>query len=225
EKCCQTPGKSVNRKSIIWTFLSLIVLRTSWAVAQLRAMSFLPRLKAVALDVVAALINPTKRSSANVGLVAAATSAASWPFQRSRREGDAPASKACRPWPLLLAFVRPAHQLEGRFDVPPTFGVFAFALLFQGTSLLSGLGNGLVAVCFQQLPSVVVDFAFLHFHGVMLLFFSAPAHTQRAQERWTLTPTKTCTCILACRGGKSPLMGWSSPCSRMSRYALLPPYV
>src|SRR5499433_2407107 len=131
--------------------------------------------------------------------------------------GDAPISKACRLWPRLSAFVRPAHQLEGRFDVPPTFGVFAFALLFQGTSLLSGLGNGLVAVCFQQLPSVVVDFAFLHFHGVMLLFFSAPAHTQRAQERWTLTPTKTCTCILACRGGKSPLMGWSSPCSRMSR--------
>src|SRR5262245_19142105 len=58
EKCCHTPGKSVNRKSIIWTFLSLIVLRTSWAVAQLRAMSFLPRLQAVALDVVAALINP-----------------------------------------------------------------------------------------------------------------------------------------------------------------------
>jgi len=25
KKCCQTPGKSVNRKSIIWTFLSLIV--------------------------------------------------------------------------------------------------------------------------------------------------------------------------------------------------------
>src|SRR4030095_1811182 len=105
--------------------------------------------------------------------------------------------------PLLSAFVRPAHQLEGRFDVPPSFGVFAFALLFQGTSLLRGLGNGLVAVCFQQLPSVVVDFAFLHSHGVMLLFFSAPVHTDRARERRALTPIKTCRRILARRGGKS----------------------
>jgi hypothetical protein len=37
----------------------------------------------------------------------------------------------------------------------------------------------------------------------MLLFFSAPMHTDRARERWTLTPIKTCTCILACRDGES----------------------
>src|ERR1700693_4630576 len=39
EKCCQTPGKSVNRRSIIWTFSSLIVLRTSSAVAQVGTMA------------------------------------------------------------------------------------------------------------------------------------------------------------------------------------------
>src|SRR6516165_6557770 len=116
--------------------------------------------------IVTALISPTKRSTANVSLVAATTSAASWPFQRSRREVTLlrarPVARAA-----TSAFVRPAHQLEGRLDVPPSFGVFAFALLFQGTSLLSGLGNGLVAVCFQYLPSAVVDFAFLHSRGVI----------------------------------------------------------
>ena len=61
---------------------------------------------------------------------------------------DAPLKQGL-PVAATSAFVRPAHQLEGRLDVPPSFGVFAFALLFQGTSLLSGLGNGLVAVCFQ----------------------------------------------------------------------------
>src|SRR5262249_47661644 len=174
-------------------------------------MSFLPRLKAVALDVVAALINPHQAVQCerefgrgrDMGGQAVSTVTA---------RDDAPISKACRLWPRLSAFVRPAHQLEGRFDVPPSFGVFAFALLFQGTSLLRGLGNGLVAVCFQQLPCVVVDFAFLHSHGVMLLFFSAPLRTDSARARWTLTPIKTCRRILARRGGKSPRMQWSSPC-------------
>src|SRR5499433_141330 len=208
EKCCQTPGKSVNRKSIIWTFLSLIVLRTSWAVAQLRAMSFLPRLKAVALDDCCSADQPPPSSPERTSV---------WSRRQAGRfnghaASDAPISKACRLWPRLSGFVRPAHQLEGRFDVPPSFGVFAFALLFQGTSLLRGLGNGLVAVCFQQLPSVVVDFAFLHSHGVMLLFFSAPVHTDSARARWTLTPIKTCRRILARRGGKSPRMEWSGAC-------------
>ena len=47
EKCCQTPGKSVNRTSIIWTSLSLMDFSTSSAVAQLRNMAFLPQLTAV----------------------------------------------------------------------------------------------------------------------------------------------------------------------------------
>src|SRR5712691_6806550 len=41
EKCCQVPGKSVKRKSIIWTFLPLIDLSTSSAFAQLRNMASL----------------------------------------------------------------------------------------------------------------------------------------------------------------------------------------
>src|SRR5262245_2863853 len=36
EKCCQVPGKSVKRKSIISTFLVLMALRTSSVVEQLR---------------------------------------------------------------------------------------------------------------------------------------------------------------------------------------------
>src|SRR6266705_5733695 len=41
EKCCHTPGKSVNRKSIIWTFSSLIALRTSSTVTQFGTMASL----------------------------------------------------------------------------------------------------------------------------------------------------------------------------------------
>src|SRR5262249_56964805 len=105
-------------------------------------------------------------------------------------------------------------QLEGRLDVPPSFGVFAFALLFQGTSLLRGLGNGLVAVCFQQLPSVVVDFAFLHSHGVMLLSFSAPVHTDRARERRAVTPIKTCRRIFTPPPGHKPRQDVLRSCAR-----------
>src|SRR5262245_32616045 len=36
EKCCQVPGRSVKRKSIISTFLVLMALRTSSVVEQLR---------------------------------------------------------------------------------------------------------------------------------------------------------------------------------------------
>src|SRR5215475_13566377 len=36
EKCCQVPGRSVKRKSIISTFLALMALRTSSVVEQLR---------------------------------------------------------------------------------------------------------------------------------------------------------------------------------------------
>jgi len=41
--------------------------------------------------------------------------------------------------------MRSAHQLKRRLDVPPSFGLFPLALLFQGASLLSGLDNGFVA--------------------------------------------------------------------------------
>jgi hypothetical protein len=45
-------------------------------------------------------------------------------------------------------------------------------------------------VCFQQLPRVVVDFDFLHSHGVMLLSLSASGTADRARERQPLTPIK-----------------------------------
>jgi hypothetical protein len=70
-------------------------------------------------------------------------------------------------------FVRPAHQPHGCFDVPPSLGLLALALLLEVASLLSGFGYGLVTVSFQQLPRIVLDFDFLHSHGVMLLFVSA----------------------------------------------------
>src|SRR5512132_141044 len=82
------------------------------------------------------------------------------------------------------AHVRATHQLQRRFDLPPSLGLFALALLFQGGGLLRGLDNGPVAVGVEQLPCVVVDIYFLHSHGVMLLF-SARSH--RAGEWYTLT--------------------------------------
>src|SRR5436190_1605693 len=80
-----------------------------------------------------------------------------------------------RDWPpeRSSAHVRAAHQLQCRFDVPPGFGLFVLTLLLQGTCFLSGLGHGLVAVRLQQPTRVVLDFDFLHSHGVMLLSSSA----------------------------------------------------
>src|SRR5262245_40004325 len=112
-------------------------------------MSFLPRLKAVPLDVVAALISPYQAVQCQRQFGRGRHLSGKLAVSTVTPRGDAPASKACRAWAATSGFVRPAHQLEGRFDVPPSFGVFAFALLFQGTSLLRGLGNCLGAVCFQ----------------------------------------------------------------------------
>src|SRR5262249_52174873 len=86
-------------------------------------MSFLPRLKAVALDVVAALINPHQTVQCERQFGRYRDVGGKLAVSTVRPRGDAPISKACRLWPLRLAFVRPAHQLEGRFDVPPRFGV------------------------------------------------------------------------------------------------------
>src|SRR5262244_3004374 len=62
EKCCQTPGRSVNRRSIIWTLLSLTDLRTSSAVAELRNICLLLHLMAVLRRFVATLIDSTMSS-------------------------------------------------------------------------------------------------------------------------------------------------------------------
>jgi hypothetical protein len=181
EKCCQTPGKSVNRKSIIWTLWSLMALRTSSDVAQLRAMS--------SSCVAEQLLN----DHCNVGQPLRAATRHRHRFrpscpgrrQRGRSRVIPPGMTTAReqsrpPEEAGSACVRPAHQLQGRLDVPPGFGLLALALLFAGTSLLRGLGNGLVAVCFQQLPRVILDFDFLHSHGVMLLFFGATGTAVRA---------------------------------------------
>jgi hypothetical protein len=47
------------------------------------------------------------------------------------------------------ALVRPLHQLQGRFDAPPNFGLFVFASLFEGASLLGSFSDGLVTVRFE----------------------------------------------------------------------------
>ena len=105
---------------------------------------------------------------------------------------------------VLSAFVRPAHQLQGIFDVPPSLGLLAVALLLEGTSFLSGLGNGLVAVRVQQLPRVVLDFDFLHSHGVMLLFVSAVTYRSRTETPDVDTLSRPAMCILAHRNGTTP---------------------
>ena len=71
--------------------------------------------------------------------------------------------------------VRPAHKLHGVFDMPPVFGQFHLALCFKVDGVLRGFRNGLGAVCFQQLPRLVMDFDFSH--GVMLLSFCARPRT------------------------------------------------
>jgi len=70
-------------------------------------------------------------------------------------------------------FVRPAHHLQRCLNMPPSFGLLLIPLLFERESPLSSLGNGRVAVRFQQLPGEVMNVDFLHQHGVMLLFVGA----------------------------------------------------
>jgi hypothetical protein len=84
-----------------------------------------------------------------------------------------PAQKSLGLSAATLAYVRAAHQLQHCFDVPPSFGFLVPAFLFEGTSLLRGLDNCQVTMRLQQLPRVVLDFDFSHFHGIPLLFFAA----------------------------------------------------
>src|SRR5262245_11699127 len=106
------------------------------------------------------------------------------------------------------AFVRPAHQLERRFDVPPSFGLFACALLFVVTSFLRSLGNGLLAMCLQELPGVVVDIDFVHPHGAISLSAmqtpiaedsGRPCYPSRPAVR---RPSSSVICILALGDGR-----------------------
>jgi hypothetical protein len=73
--------------------------------------------------------------------------------------------------PAASALVRPTHELQGVFDVPPGSGQFHLTLCFKVDGILGSFRNGLGAVCFQQLTRIVMDFDFSH--GVMLLSFCA----------------------------------------------------
>jgi hypothetical protein len=73
--------------------------------------------------------------------------------------------------PAASALVRPTHELQGVFDMPPGSGQFNLAFCFELDGVLGSFRNGLGAVCFQQLPRIDMDFDFSH--GVMLLSFRA----------------------------------------------------
>jgi hypothetical protein len=75
----------------------------------------------------------------------------------------------CVAAPAASALVGPAHELHGVFDMPPGSGQFDLAFCLEFDGVLGSFGNGLGAMCFQQLPRIVVDFDFSH--GVMLLSF------------------------------------------------------
>jgi hypothetical protein len=79
--------------------------------------------------------------------------------------------------------VRPAHELHGVFDMPPGFGQFDIAFRLESYGVLNGFRNGFDAVCFEQLPRIVVDFDFSH--GVTLLSFRAFVITNWAPEQQT----------------------------------------
>src|SRR5262249_26352153 len=64
EKCCHTPGRSVNRRSIIWTFPSSIVFTRSSAVAHFGTMASLLSWRALSsrscrCPAASALVRPT----------------------------------------------------------------------------------------------------------------------------------------------------------------------
>jgi hypothetical protein len=73
--------------------------------------------------------------------------------------------------PAASALVRPTHELQGVFDVPPGSGQFHLALCFKVDGVLGSFRNGPGTMCFQQLTRIVMDFDFSH--GVMLLSFCA----------------------------------------------------
>jgi hypothetical protein len=82
--------------------------------------------------------------------------------------------------PAASALVRPTHELQGVFDVPPGSGQFQLAFCFKVDGVLGSFRNGLGAVCFQQLSRIVMYFDFSH--GVMLLSFCATVNSSQAAE-------------------------------------------
>src|SRR5882672_3396777 len=164
EKCCHTPGKSVNRRSTIWIFSSLIVFTRSSAVAQFGTMACSCHREGRFEDRVA--VHPLPSSLGRIS-------------PDSTFGGAAPASirlggrlhagtRLCRARnPAASALVRPTHELHGVFDMPPCSGQFHLALRFEFDGVLGSFGNRLRAVRFQQLSRIFMDLDFSH--GVMLL--------------------------------------------------------
>jgi len=91
------------------------------------------------------------------------------PFSRSEAACDGAWLTFCLAALTASALVRPAHELHGVFDMPPGSGQFDLAFCLEFDGVLGSFCNGLGAMCFQQLPRIVVDFHFSH--GVMLLSF------------------------------------------------------
>jgi hypothetical protein len=89
--------------------------------------------------------------------------------------------------PVASTLVRPAHELHGVFDMPPSTCQFRLAFCFEFDGILGGFRNGPRAMRFQQLPRIGMDFDFSH--GVTLLLFGSSVTSSR-QELQMLTPIK-----------------------------------
>src|SRR5260370_34088895 len=136
EKCCHTPGKSVNRRSTIWTFSSLIVFTRSSAVAQFGTMAY--------------LLSPRGGASKIVLPFSGCQAPTPPPRRFSIWHGGARIqTRLVTREPAASALVRPAHEFHGVFDMPPVLGKFGLALCLKVDGVLSSFRNGLHAVCFQ----------------------------------------------------------------------------
>jgi hypothetical protein len=93
------------------------------------------------------------------------------PFGRDLAACDGSCSTFGVAAPAASALMRPAHELHGVFDMPPGPGQFDLAFSLELDSVLGSFCNGLGAMCFQELPRIVVDLDFSH--GVILLSFWA----------------------------------------------------
>jgi hypothetical protein len=54
--------------------------------------------------------------------------------------------------------MRSAHELQDRFDVSPSFGLFRVTLLLATARALSGLNNSPVAIGLKELAGIIIDF-------------------------------------------------------------------
>src|SRR5215467_6699947 len=163
EKCCHTPGKSVNRRSIILTFSSLIAFTRSSAVAQFGNMASLLWWRRAALR---SCRPSVARDFVQVACAAPPCRTSLDPAWRSV-DSVRPVTRE----PTALALVRPSHELHGVFDMPPGPGQLDLAFCFELDGVLGSFRNGFGAVGFQQLPRIAMDLDFLH--GVIFPLFGS----------------------------------------------------